>query len=314
MQTLKLYCDVARHRSISLAAAEHGITQSAVSQRISQLEKRLGVALLDRSVRPLKLTSAGQAYLSGCQDLLERCDRLEQDVSRMRQVAGHLRVDAIYSAGIDLLNHVRQRFVAEHPDVTVTVNYQRPEQVHAEVREGRCDLGIISYPSRWRSVVAIPLRNERMVVVCQPDHPLCHQRAVQAEQLAHWPMVAFESQLPVGQHIRKYLRSHGVTPDVDNVFDNIDTIKNAVTVTDRVAILPRRSVLREVEAMALAVVPLEPALERPLGIIRNRRGVNGHGFSSTAQPFVDFLIEHAGPGADQVVPASPQGQLVGGDR
>jgi len=310
MQTLKLYCDVARHRSISLAAAEHGITQSAVSQRISQLEKRLGVALLDRSVRPLKLTTAGLAYLNGCLDLLDRCDRLEQDVSRMRQMAGHLRVDAIYSAGIDLLNHIRQRFAEEHPDITVTVNYKRPEQVHAEVREGRCDLGIISYPNRWRGVAVIPLRNERMVVVCPPDHPLARQSTVRPDQLAPWPMVTFESQLPVGQHIRKYLRDHGVTPNVDNVFDNIDTIKSAMTVTDRVAILPRRTVLREVEAAALAAVPLEPALERPLGIIHTRRGANGHGFSSAVQAFVDFLIEHAGPEADRVDPTPQPRQLV----
>ncbi|MCC7205272.1 MAG: LysR family transcriptional regulator, partial [Phycisphaeraceae bacterium] len=63
MQSLRLFCDVAGHRSFSLAAKKHGITQSAVSQRVGQLEKRLGVTLLDRSVRPLALTPAGELFL-----------------------------------------------------------------------------------------------------------------------------------------------------------------------------------------------------------------------------------------------------------
>ena len=63
MQTLRLFCDVAACRSVSQAAARHGITQSAASQRVSQFEKRLGVTLIDRSVRPLDLTAAGELML-----------------------------------------------------------------------------------------------------------------------------------------------------------------------------------------------------------------------------------------------------------
>jgi DNA-binding transcriptional LysR family regulator len=72
MQTIRLYADVARYRSFSEAAREHGITQSAASQRIRSLEDRLGVMLIDRSVRPLALTPAGEVYGRGCIELLER--------------------------------------------------------------------------------------------------------------------------------------------------------------------------------------------------------------------------------------------------
>ena len=311
MQTAKLYCDVARHRSISRAAAEYGITQSAVSQRISQLEKRLGVTLLDRSVRPLELTAAGQVYLQGCLDLLERNERLESTVSQIQLVEGNVRVDAIYSAGIDLLNHVKQHFASAHPRVTVTVNYKRPEAVYEETRQGRCDIGIVSYPQKWRHVSVIPLRDERMSVVCQPDHPLSQQLKVNAVQLAEWPMVMFERQLPVGRHIRKYLREHGVTPQVDSVFDNLDTIKSALAVTKLVSILPRRTVLREMEAGTLAAVELEPVLVRPMGIIDGRRTGSVNGFSPAVQIFVNILLEHAGPDVEPLVPAGPVAKPVG---
>ena len=320
MHTLRIFCAVARHSSFSLAAAEHGITQSAASQRVSQLEKKLGVPLLDRSVRPLGLTAAGKQFLDGSQDLLERYDRLQRNVSQLRRLDGQVRVDAIYSAGIDLLKHLRERFVAAHGDVSVTINYKRPDAVYDEVRQGRCDIGILSYPQRWRDVSVIPLRDERMAIVCPPDHPLAQHSQVHVARLSDLLMVAFEPEMPVGRRIRKYLRAHNVVPEVVNVFDNIDTIKSAVAVTSEdgsvgvAAILPRRTVLREVSARTLAVVELEPKLVRPMGIIHARRGGKGQAFTPVVRAFVDFLLEHAGPNVDAVDDAASRPAQLVGDR
>lgn len=306
MDTLRLFTDVARHRSFSRAAAERHVSQSAVSQRIGQLERRLGVQLLDRSVRPLQLTAAGEAFQRGCQDLLDRYDRLQQAVAG-HQIEGLVRVSAIYSAGIDLLSHVRERFASKHPQASVSVDYSRPEGVHAAVRGGLCDVGIVSYPRTWRDVAVIGLRDEPMVVVCRPAHPLAGHDRVPAAGLNGWAMVAFERQLPVARHIRRYLKAHGATPEVDAVFDNIDTIKAAVAVTDRLAILPRRTVSRETAAGTLATVGLDPLLVRPMGIIHTRRrGV----LSAAVGTFIDLLLEHAGPGAP-APDALPQTDFVG---
>ena len=85
MQTMRLFRDVALSRSFSRAAAEHGITQSAASQRIGALEKRLGVTLIDRSVRPPGLTPAGELYLRECRELIDRYDQLERRLVHLQQ-------------------------------------------------------------------------------------------------------------------------------------------------------------------------------------------------------------------------------------
>src|SRR5690606_18096178 len=123
-----------------------------------------------------------------------------------------------------------------------------------------CDLGILSYPERWRRVGGISLRDEPMAVVCRPEHELAQRGRVEAADLAPFEMVTFDQDLPVGRRIRRYLREHGASPRVVAWFDNIDTIKNAVAVTDRFAILPTRTVSREVAAGDLATVRLEPEL------------------------------------------------------
>lgn len=301
MQDLRVLCDVAKHHSFSRAAAEHGITQSAASQRVGLLEKRLGVTLIDRSVRPLELTEAGREFFEGCQDLLERFERLKQRVSRLGPAAeGTVRIDAIYSAGIDLLNHVKELFEPQHPGVRVMIEYKQPDEVYEAVLERRCDLGILSYPRRWRQVQVIPLWDEPMAVVCSPNHPLAGQRRLHASELAGWPMACFEPELPVGRRIKEYLRENGVVPTIASEFDNIDTIKEAVEVTDQVAILPKRTVQREVAAGTLSVVDLKPQLQRPMGIIYRRGNINGRGeegvvasLGRPAQMFVDFLLRYA---------------------
>lgn len=300
MQTLRLFCDVAGHRSFSEAAKKHGITQSATSQRVGQLEKRLGVTLLDRSVRPLTLTAAGELFLREVREIISRYDRLEQRVSAMGlEPTGEVSVAAIYSVGIDLLNEAKEAFEATYPAVRVQVEYAHHERIYEAVREGRSDLGMLSYPGHHRDLTVVPLRDEQMALVCRVDHPLAGRARIEASELAGLPMDAFEPKLPVARHMRRYFKEQGVSPRIVNVFDNVDTIKSAVAVTDHVSILPRRTVLREVAAGTLAAIDLYPSLARPMGIICRRH--NGSGtLSRAAHALIDFLLEHTGPNGDMV--------------
>jgi DNA-binding transcriptional LysR family regulator len=301
MLTLRLFCDVVRLQSFSLGAKRHHITQSAASQRIGALERQLGITLIDRSVRPLTVTLAGDLYFNEVQELLERYDQLESRITHLgADMAGEVRVDAIYSAGIDLLQKIEQQFQVRYPQVTIATHYRRPEEVYDSVRHRQCDIGIVSYPQTWRGVNWMQLRDETMSVICNPGHPLAMQSSVHASELDRWSMLSFEPTLPLGRHIRRYLRKYDAEPSITNVFDNIDTLKSAVAVTDQIAILPKRTAVREVRAGTLAVVALRPKLTRPLGIIyRRRSGASPQTLPPTVQAFVDFLLEHAGPKVDR---------------
>ncbi len=149
------------------------------------------------------------------------------------------------------------------------------------------------------------LRDERMAVVCPPSHELCGRSVVQASELSAFPLIGFGSDLPVGRHLRRYLRSCGVEPNFTYEPDNIDTLKSMLGVGDQIAILPRRTVLREVAAGTLVVVELEPELNRPIGIIYPRRP----SLRAPARSFFDFLLEHADPDAALPVEEPPVEEL-----
>src|SRR3974390_898523 len=82
-ESLKIFCDVVRWASFSRGAAENDISQSSASEAVHQLEVRLGVKLIDRSKRPLILTSQGKVYYEGCKELVERYIELENRVKAL---------------------------------------------------------------------------------------------------------------------------------------------------------------------------------------------------------------------------------------
>jgi DNA-binding transcriptional LysR family regulator len=305
--TLSLFLDVTRMKSFSRAAGEHGITQSAASQRIAQLEKRLGVTLIDRSVRPWLLTPAGQKLALGVEDLVQRWRALEKVVCTgigSSVPASPVRVAAIYSAGIDLLSRVGELYESAHPGGLPVIRYDTPSAIRDALAEGSADVGIVSYPSGLWAVgrkgpavaegdlISHVMWEEPMAVICPAGHPLTREQSVHARHLGPHEMLAFDHDLPVGRAVAEYLASHKVSPRITHRFDNLDTLKSAVVETGRCAILPRRTVRREVEAGDLMTVRLLPLLCRPMGVLINPRliGEQRAGVDALLQTLQEELI------------------------
>src|SRR5690606_1314220 len=136
-------------------------------------EEQLEVTLLDRSRRPFVLTAEGRMFYEGCRALVDRYTTLVEEVRTLHQeISGQVRVAAIYSVGLSQLTQCVKDFMLLHPRANVRVEYQHPEQVYELVEQDRVDLGLVSYPRSTRKIQATAWRDEPMVVVCGPDHPL----------------------------------------------------------------------------------------------------------------------------------------------
>ena len=287
LETLKVFCDVARQRSFSQAAQANDITQSAASQIVSMLERRMQVQLIDRSTRPLQLTSLGQTYYEGCKSLVAQYLDLEESIKTAHtRIAGKVQVAAIYSVGLGDMGQYVERFTAGQPGAQVHIEYLHPDRVYDRVLEGTADLGLVSFPKKSPKLTALPWREEAMVLVCAPKHPLAHNGAVQPRQLAGQKFIHFDKNLVIRRRVDRFLREQGAGVEVVLEFDNIENIKQAVALGAGVALLPEPTVRREVRARTLAAMPLvSSTLTRSLGIIHRRRNK----LSAAAQCFLDLL-------------------------
>ncbi len=286
-EALRLFCDVARLRSISLAARANYVTQSAASQIVLQLEKRLGVQLVNRSTRPLELTPLGQAYYQGCKELVEGYRELEASIRRAQtQIDATLQIAAIYSVGLGDMGKYVEEFKARHPHANVHIEYLHPDRVYEKVLQGTADFGLVSFPRLSRELEVLPWREEKMVLACPPSHRLARFKTIKPAQVANEKYIGFDRGLVIRREVDRFWRDREVTVEVTLEFDNIENIKKAVEVSAGVALLPEPTLRREVGAGTLVALPLAGAhMVRPLGIIHRRH----RQLSSTARRFIDLL-------------------------
>lgn len=287
LDTLKLYCDIVRLRSFSKGARANQVTQSAASQSIQQLEADLGVILIDRSKRPFGLTPEGAAYYDGVRGMLNEYKQLEAKLKQTRTaIGGEVRVAAIYSVGLYDLTSDIHRFMSQHPQVKVRLEYLRPNKVHDAVAHEEADLGIMSYPRADRSVTIVPWRSEKMVFVCHPSHRLASRATISAADLEGENFVGFDPDLPIRKAIDRSLKAHHSHVNIVMEFDNIETMKQAIEIGAGVSILPEPTVRQAVSGKRLVAIPLTMTeLVRPVGIIYRRH----RALPPTVQKFIELL-------------------------
>jgi DNA-binding transcriptional LysR family regulator len=291
LETLRLYCDVVRLRSFSRGAEQNLVSQSAASQAVQQLESMLGVVLIDRTKRPFVVTPEGQAFYRACQGLLESWEKAKSEVAAVKErVAGTVRVAAIYSVGLHDVSRHMQRFMSRYPQARVQLECLHPHKVVEAVLSGDADVGIMSYPPSDRALSVVTVRSEPMVFVCHPNHRLARRRLVAPSELNGEDFVAFDPELTIRKAIDRALRQHNVRVTTVMEFDNIETIKQAITIAAGVSILPRHTVQKEVGIRTLAMATLDiPDLVRPVGVIHRRQKP----LTATAARFVELLTDAA---------------------
>ena len=295
LETLRLFCDVARLRSFSKGAEQNFVSQSAASQAVQQLESQIGAVLIDRTQRPFVVTPAGRSLYEACRSMLESWEKAKSDLAAVKaRVDGTVRVAAIYSVGLHDVSRPMQQFAALYPEARVQLECLHPHKVVEAVLSGEADIGIMSYPPSDRALTVVPLRKEPMAVVCHPNHRFARRRLLQPADLHGVPYVAFDRALPIRKAIDRALRQRGARPNIVMEFDNIETIKQAIIIDAGVSILPRHTVQKEAGVRTLAAVGLGvPDLARPVGIIHRRQKP----LTPTATRFIEMLKDASAPNA-----------------
>jgi len=290
---LKLFKEIAQTRNITRAAQHCGISQSAASQHLHEVEDRLGLPLLDRSGRPVALTPAGKLYADFCRDVLRRHEQFLMTLEQLKSdVEGTVRVASIYSVGISEMSHVRAEFAERFPNAHLQVEYMRPDRIYEAVLAGEADLGLVSYPTPGRGLAVIPWREEEMAVAAPPSHPLARKALLTPAELEGQDFVGFDEDLPIRREQDRFLRECGIQVNLAMHFDNIQMIKEAVALGSGISILPARTMQAEIEQGRLAAIPLDaPGLVRPIGILYRRRKK----LSRAVQSFLDLLEEQPSP-------------------
>lgn len=275
IESLKVFCDLAETESFTKAAQINHVTQSAVSQQISSLERQFKSLLIERSKKKFRLTREGQVLYDYSKQIIQTYDALFSRLQEIKDiVSGTIRVATIYSIGLHDLPPYLKKFLKAYPTVNVHVEYRRSNQVYDDVLGNVVDLGLVAYPVKDSKLEIVPLRKDMMVLICHPQHPIAKARSVALEAISGQKFIGFEPDIPTRRAIDKILKENEINVQHVMEFDNIETVKRAVEIDAGIAIVPHGTITQEVSKQTLVEIKIEDEeFYRPLAAIHKKNKV-----------------------------------------
>ena len=185
IESLKMFCDLAETKSFTKAAQLNGVTQSAVSQAISTLERQLASLMVERSRKHFRLTRDGQVLYEYSKQLLEEYGTLQNKMKEVKdQLSARIRLATPHSIGLHELPPYVEGFRRLIPEVEVRVELCKTSEVYQRVLNDEVDVGLVAYPLREPRLKTVPLRKDRLVVICHPQHPFAKLRSIKLKALS----------------------------------------------------------------------------------------------------------------------------------
>ncbi len=285
--TFKIFRDLVESRSFSKSAALNSVTQSAVSQQVASVEKRLKCTLLERGKREFSLTHEGQRFYQGCCAVVTAYDKLMSEMQEIgHRVTGSIRLATVYSIGLHELPPFVKQFMKQYPSVNIHIEYRRSNQVYDDVMENAADMGLVAFPEKRPNLDIKPFRKDRLVLICHPKHVLASFRTMPIRQVLGHKFVGFDPDIPTRKALDQFFKKHKIQIQQVMEFDNIETLKRAVEIDMGISMVPLSTVTQEVRNNTLKAIEFtDEEIFRPLAIIHRKDRV----FSPASRAFLSTL-------------------------
>ncbi len=274
---LETFRAVVRAGGMRRAAETLHVSQPAVSGRVRELERQLGVQLFERAGRRLHLTDAGRLLLDESAALLSASDSLQQRLNAFRTLqSGTLRLATIDAVSIHLLSGIYRDFVREHPQVELRVQVVDSHRVIEAVCDLEVELGFFALappgaPAVPAGIEVEPFFEDELCCVASPEHELVGRRRLDLASVAGAPLILYSQ----GSHTRAMLdaafRDAGVTPNVVMETGSPEAMQRLAEAGVGLAILPRTQIQDAQAAGRLQRLrPARTRFSRTLAIARRR--------------------------------------------
>ena len=293
LRQLRYFATLAEELHFGRAAKRLALTQPPLSQSILNLERELGVRLLDRSRRRVELTHAGKVFLDEARQTLARADRAAEYARRAgRGEVGRLTVGFLANTAYTLLPLVLRDFARGFPDVTLDLRELTiPQQLEA-LRRGNIDVGLLRPPVADAELASETILEEPFVLALPAAHALCALKRVPLRRLEPEPFVMFPRATGFVFHdlIMGFCLRAGFTPRVVQEVNQTHAVIGLVSAGIGVALVPASA--QKIGLAGVAYRPLREATPLARVAIARRR--------ADASPVVGAFFEVAHRVAAQV--------------
>ncbi|MBH2845729.1 LysR family transcriptional regulator [Serratia marcescens] len=270
LKQLRVFVAVARHGSFSRAGEAIGLTQSAVSHSVKELEAEVGVRLLDRTTREVVLTDAGLRLANRVERLLDELQAALLDARSFGvQRSGTVRVATSQTISAHLMPQCIAAGERQYPEIRIMLRDQAQQQVLHSVRNAEVDFGIVVDPVQAVDLECEAVLHEPFLLLCRDDHPFAAQPEVRWSALNGCRLVLQDYASGSRPLIDSALRQQGVEAQVVQEIGHPATLFPMVAEGIGISIFPALA-LPLPEGGRLRVRRLVPEINRALMLVRRK--------------------------------------------
>ena len=274
---LSLFHLVVKHRSFTKAAQAAGLTQSAITRQIQGIETSLGVDLLERTTRSVRITKAGEFLFQESTRLLGNVDeslrRLKEDFTDARK---QIRVGVSRSIGLAHLPGLFHANLRQTPEVGYHVSYQASGAILAALETNDLDVGVLCPPARLPKTLSITHRfTDAFALIATSElaaqfNLLPKTKLVRTAWLVKQPWLLIDGATNSGTQLRKWMDSSHLKIEPTMQLDSFDLIISLVSLGMGISFVPIRALALYGQKKSLARLSLPNRFERELVVVMRR--------------------------------------------
>ncbi len=276
LHELNVFVEAALAQNFSVAARRLSLSQPAVSLRIDNLEKQLGVELFRRNGRTIALSDAGRVLLPLAQDTLRHAKHLEETMWGLKGVLiGELTIACSTTVGKYILPRVVAGFRRCYPQVRVTINVTSRRSALEWLVTGRAEIAVVSARPNHAELAFEPFAEDRIVLIVPADHPWADGRIVTPHDLLGQPFIGREESAGTREVLAEGLASCGLDIsqlDVTLTLANAEAIEMSVEAGIGIAFVSRMAAARGLALGRVVEAPVEGMdLTRQIYMVHHQR-------------------------------------------
>ncbi|MFF7708011.1 LysR family transcriptional regulator [Pseudomonas sp. NPDC007930] len=227
LRQLQVFVAVAQHESVSRAASQLALSQSAASTSIAELERQSSCQLFDRAGKRLSLNALGEQLLPQAVALLDQAKEIE-DLLGGKSAFGSLVVGATLTIGNYLATLLIGSYMQVHPESQVKLHVQNTANIVAQVAHYEIDLGLIEGDCNHPDLEVQPWVEDELVVFCSPHHPLAARGEASLEALTREAWILREQGSGTRLTFDQAMRHHRNSLNIRLELEHTEAIKRAV--------------------------------------------------------------------------------------
>ena len=288
---LRLLANIAETDSMTKGADASCISLPAASNRIKNLEERIGVKLFSRTSQGVTLTPPGQAFVHHARIVLGQIEHLRSDMQEYSKgIKGHMRVFANTTALGEFLPPVLRSYLIRHPDVNIDLRERLSHSIVRAVSEGLTDIGIVAGMVRTENLQTVPYRRDRLVLVVPRGHELSPLTEINFTDTLKYDHVGLHESSAIHGFLRQICDQYHRHIKQRIQVGNFETACRMIEAGVGIGILPESAASRHAQTTAIELIQLtDPwAIRQMLICVRSFDALPGY-----ANELVDLLVEDA---------------------